>query len=82
MNTGNFTQQMRVRSVVHSVSARVFDVMCVVAGALGASQVRFDDLAQGRTNAAFVAFAAALTLVMFPVCWTSMARGADARRSG
>jgi Undecaprenyl-phosphate glucose phosphotransferase len=67
MNTGNFTQQVRASSAVHSVGARVLDVMCVVAGAVAASQVRFDVIAQGRTDAAFVAFAAALTLMMFPV---------------
>ncbi|MFM0737919.1 undecaprenyl-phosphate glucose phosphotransferase [Paraburkholderia xenovorans] len=52
---------------LQSLIARMLDVTLVVLGALAASQVRFEDLAQDRIDTAFVAFATALTLVFFPV---------------
>lgn len=46
--------------------ARVFDVGTIVLGALIASQLRFQDVADGRLYWAFVAFSAALALLIFP----------------
>ncbi|PMS18365.1 undecaprenyl-phosphate glucose phosphotransferase [Trinickia dabaoshanensis] len=46
--------------------ARVFDVGMIVLGALIASQLRFEDVADGRLYWAFVAFSAALSLLVFP----------------
>ncbi len=46
--------------------ARVFDVGMIVLGALIASQLRFQDVAEGRLYWAFVAFSAALALLIFP----------------
>jgi Undecaprenyl-phosphate glucose phosphotransferase len=47
--------------------ARLFDVALIVAGALVASQIRFDDVSQRGFYLAFVAFAAAFSLAIFPV---------------
>ena len=44
----------------------MFDVTMIVAGALVASQIRFDDLSQRSFYLAFVAFAAAFSLAVFP----------------
>ncbi|MBN3847579.1 MULTISPECIES: undecaprenyl-phosphate glucose phosphotransferase [Burkholderiaceae] len=52
---------------LHSLIARLLDVTLVVLGSLVASHVRFEDLAQSRLDTAFVAFAAAFTLVLFPM---------------
>ena len=46
--------------------ARVLDVVLVVGGAVAASQVRFEDLTESHFDAAFIAFAAAFALVLFP----------------
>jgi Undecaprenyl-phosphate glucose phosphotransferase len=46
--------------------ARMFDVAMIVAGALVASQIRFDDVSQRSFYLAFVAFAAAFSLAVFP----------------
>jgi Undecaprenyl-phosphate glucose phosphotransferase len=46
--------------------ARLFDVAMIVAGALVASQIRFDDVSQRSFYLAFVAFAAAFSLAVFP----------------
>ncbi|QCP54124.1 undecaprenyl-phosphate glucose phosphotransferase [Trinickia violacea] len=46
--------------------ARVLDVVLVVGGAVAASQVRFEDLTESHFDAAFIAFAAAFVLVLFP----------------
>ncbi|MBN3756631.1 undecaprenyl-phosphate glucose phosphotransferase [Paraburkholderia sp. Tr-20389] len=46
--------------------ARLFDVALIVAGALVASQIRFDDVSQRGFYLAFVAFAAAFSLAVFP----------------
>ncbi|WP_116123902.1 undecaprenyl-phosphate glucose phosphotransferase [Paraburkholderia sp. BL6669N2] len=54
-------------SGLQSPIARLLDVMLVVLGALAAAQVRFGDLAPGRIDSGFVTFAAASTLVLFPV---------------
>lgn len=67
MDTANFGPQIKAISVWQSLLARLLDVMLVVAGALAASQVRFEDLVQSRLDTAFVAFAAAFTLVIFPI---------------
>jgi Undecaprenyl-phosphate glucose phosphotransferase len=45
---------------------RVLDVVLVVGGAVAASQVRFEDLTESHFDAAFIAFAAAFALVLFP----------------
>ncbi|WP_429303768.1 undecaprenyl-phosphate glucose phosphotransferase [Paraburkholderia sp. GAS199] len=52
---------------LQSLIARLLDVMLVVLGALAASHVRFEDIAQSRIDTAFVAFATAFTLVLFPL---------------
>ncbi|MBN3849992.1 undecaprenyl-phosphate glucose phosphotransferase [Paraburkholderia sp. Ac-20342] len=46
--------------------ARCFDVAMIVAGAFAASQIRFDDGSQRSFYFAFVAFAAAFSLAVFP----------------
>jgi len=46
--------------------ARVFDVGIIALGALIASQLRFEGVADARLYWAFVAFSAALSLVVFP----------------
>ncbi|MEM5342946.1 undecaprenyl-phosphate glucose phosphotransferase [Paraburkholderia azotifigens] len=46
--------------------ARLFDVALIVSGALVASQIRFDDVSQRGFYLAFVAFAAAFSLAIFP----------------
>ncbi|RDK02774.1 undecaprenyl-phosphate glucose phosphotransferase [Paraburkholderia lacunae] len=66
MDTANFVQQRRALPGLQSLIGRLLDVMLVVLGALAASQVRFEDLAQSRLDTAFIAFAAAFTLVLFP----------------
>jgi lipopolysaccharide/colanic/teichoic acid biosynthesis glycosyltransferase len=45
----------------------VFDVAMIVLGAIVASQIRFDDISQRSFYPAFVAFAAALALALFPM---------------
>ncbi|WP_186310636.1 undecaprenyl-phosphate glucose phosphotransferase [Paraburkholderia sp. BCC1886] len=67
METANFAQQRRVVPGWQSLIARVLDVMLIVLGALLASHVRFQDIEQMRVNTAFVAFAAAFTVVLFPL---------------
>jgi len=67
MDIANFTQHRRAIPGLHSLAARLIDVALVVFGALGASGVRFDGLVQSRIDTAFVAFAAAFTLVLFPM---------------
>lgn len=66
MDTANFAQQRKTVPGLQGLIVRLFDVMLVVLGALAASQVRFEDLTQSRIDTAFVAFAAASTLVLFP----------------
>jgi Undecaprenyl-phosphate glucose phosphotransferase len=51
---------------VQGLLARILDAALVVAGAVAASQVRFEDLAGANVDAAFIAFAAAFALVVFP----------------
>ena len=46
--------------------ARLFDVTLIVTGAIVASRIRFDDVSQRGFYLAFVAFAAALSLAIFP----------------
>lgn len=46
--------------------ARVFDVGMIVLGALIASRLRFEDVADGRLYWAYVAFSATLSLLVFP----------------
>jgi Undecaprenyl-phosphate glucose phosphotransferase len=46
--------------------ARIFDVSLIVTGALVASRIRFDDASQRGFYLAFVAFAAAFSLAIFP----------------
>jgi len=46
--------------------ARVFDVGMIALGALIASRLRFEDVADGRLYWAFVAFSATLALLAFP----------------
>jgi Undecaprenyl-phosphate glucose phosphotransferase len=67
MDTANFGPQMKTIWGLHTPIVRLLDVMLVVLGSLLAAQLRFEDLARGRTDAAFVAFSAAFTLVLFPM---------------
>ncbi len=46
--------------------ARLVDVILIVAGALLASHIRFEDLVQTRVDGAFITFSVALALVSFP----------------
>ena len=46
--------------------ARLVDVILIVAGALVASHIRFEDLQQSRLDGAFITFSAAFALVSFP----------------
>jgi Undecaprenyl-phosphate glucose phosphotransferase len=46
--------------------ARMFDVAMIVCGAAVASQIRFDNIEAHRIYVAFVAFAAAFSLALFP----------------
>lgn len=52
--------------VITGLLARLFDVAMILGGAYAASQIRFDDLAQRNFYLAFVAFAAAFSLAVFP----------------
>src|SRR5277367_1595503 len=49
-----------------ALAARLVDVVLVVSGAAIASQIRFDDIGQRSFYYAFVAFAAAFALALFP----------------
>ncbi|SAL33962.1 sugar transferase [Caballeronia sordidicola] len=51
---------------ISKLLARLFDVSMIVGGALVASQIRFDDVSQRSFYLAFVAFAAAFSLAVFP----------------
>ena len=51
---------------ISKLLARLFDVSMIVGGALIASQIRFDDVSQRSFYLAFVAFAAAFSLAVFP----------------
>ncbi|WP_345815102.1 undecaprenyl-phosphate glucose phosphotransferase [Paraburkholderia sp. PREW-6R] len=52
--------------VITGLMARLFDVAMIMLGAFVASQIRFDDLSQRSFYWAFVAFAAAFSLAVFP----------------
>ncbi|PRX26068.1 Undecaprenyl-phosphate glucose phosphotransferase [Paraburkholderia sp. BL18I3N2] len=52
---------------IQGLLARLVDVIVIVAGALLASNIRFEDLAQTRVDGAFITFSVALALVSFPV---------------
>jgi Undecaprenyl-phosphate glucose phosphotransferase len=67
MDTANFRPQIKTISGLQSPIARLLDVMLVVLGALVAAQVRFGDFAPDRIDSGFITFAAASTLVLFPV---------------
>ena len=51
---------------IHGLLARLVDVILIVAGALVASHIRFEDLQQSRLDGAFITFSAAFALVSFP----------------
>jgi Undecaprenyl-phosphate glucose phosphotransferase len=51
---------------IQDLLARVFDVAMIVMGAFAASAIRFDDGSQRSFYLAFVAFAAAFSLALFP----------------
>lgn len=53
--------------LITGLLARLFDIAMILAGAFVASRIRFDDVSQRSTYLAFVAFAAALSLAVFPV---------------
>jgi Undecaprenyl-phosphate glucose phosphotransferase len=52
--------------LITGLMARLFDVAMILAGAFVASQIRFDDGSQRSFYFAFVAFAAAFSLAVFP----------------
>ncbi|HEV3105324.1 MAG TPA: undecaprenyl-phosphate glucose phosphotransferase [Trinickia sp.] len=65
--------------------ARVFDLGVIVLGSALASQMRFEDIAERRFYPAFVAFSAALALVVFPsfdvyASWRGRSKTALARQ--
>ena len=47
--------------------ARLVDVALIVAGAMLAAHVRYEDFGQNRLDAAFITFSAAFALATFPV---------------
>jgi hypothetical protein len=51
---------------LQGLAARIFDVAVIVLAALVASQIRFGDASQRSFYEAFVAFAPALALALFP----------------
>ncbi len=51
---------------LQGLAARIFDVAVIVLAALVASQIRFEDASQRSFYEAFVAFAPALALALFP----------------
>jgi FlaA1/EpsC-like NDP-sugar epimerase len=53
--------------LITGLLARLFDVAMILAGAFIASQIRFDGGSQRSFYFAFVAFAAAFSLAIFPV---------------
>jgi Undecaprenyl-phosphate glucose phosphotransferase len=53
--------------LITGLLARLFDVAMILSGALAASQIRFDTGSQRSFYLAFVAFAAAFALAVFPV---------------
>ncbi|AMH43210.1 MULTISPECIES: undecaprenyl-phosphate glucose phosphotransferase [Burkholderiaceae] len=66
---------------ISKLLARLFDVSMIVGGALIASQIRFDDVSQRSFYLAFVAFAAAFSLAVFPAfgvyeSWRGRSKGA------
>ncbi|WGS52889.1 undecaprenyl-phosphate glucose phosphotransferase [Paraburkholderia sp. D15] len=52
--------------LITGLLARLFDVAMILAGAIVASRIRFDDVSQRGFYFAFVAFAAAFSLAFFP----------------
>ena len=52
--------------LITGLLARLFDVAMILAGAFAASQIRFDSGSQRSFYLAFVAFAAAFALAVFP----------------
>ena len=51
---------------LQGLTARLLDVAAVIAGAVLASRIRFDDVSQRSFYAAFVLFSAAFALALFP----------------
>ncbi len=63
--------------------ARIFDVAMIFIGAAVASQIRFNYVLEHRFYVAFVAFAAAFSLALFPAsASTRRARPLEARARG
>lgn len=52
---------------IQGLLARLVDVVLVVAGAVLASHIRFEDLVQSRLDGAFITFSVAFALASFPV---------------
>ncbi|CAN7557559.1 undecaprenyl-phosphate glucose phosphotransferase [Paraburkholderia terricola] len=52
---------------IHGLLARLVDVILIVAGALLASHIRFEDFEQTQVDGAFITLSVALALVSFPV---------------
>ncbi|MCX4161550.1 MULTISPECIES: undecaprenyl-phosphate glucose phosphotransferase [Paraburkholderia] len=62
-----FTRRSTQGSGPQGLLARAVDVLLIVGGAAAAAQIRFEHVAHSRLDAAFVAFATAFTLALFPV---------------
>ncbi|MFP3608644.1 undecaprenyl-phosphate glucose phosphotransferase [Paraburkholderia sp. SIMBA_050] len=52
---------------IQGLLARFVDVVLIVAGAMVASHIRFEDFVQSRADGAFITFSVAFALVSFPV---------------
>ena len=51
---------------IQGLLARLVDVLLIVAGAVLASHIRFEDVVQNRLDGAFITFSVAFALVSFP----------------
>jgi Undecaprenyl-phosphate glucose phosphotransferase len=67
MNVATLAQETRKMPGLQGLVARMLDIALIVGGAITAAQIRYDDLLQHHTDAAFVAFASALAISLFPV---------------
>ena len=67
MNVATLAQETRKMHGLQGLVARALDVALIVGGATAAAQIRYDDLLRHHTDAAFIAFATALAISLFPV---------------
>ncbi|CAE6854282.1 undecaprenyl-phosphate glucose phosphotransferase [Paraburkholderia domus] len=67
MNATLLAHERQGRAGFQGLLARVLDISLIVGGAITASQIRFEDLTVRHVDTAFIAFAAAFALALFPV---------------